>query len=693
MEGETKKQLKKNIKNQGNKEIIGCPDFSNLYKIIADSITGGVWVAKKNNTICYANKGMSKIAGIPVKGFPGLNVLKDFPEDTLRFFKPYYLKAKKTGKKIKFEAVPVIIPNKQQTYQSGWLIPVIKNKKVEGIICTVDDVTEEENYKKELELSKETYQQFFEHLSSGVAVYNAIDNGKDFLLKNINKEGLKTTNKKREDVVGKKISKAYPGAREMGLIDILREVHKKGGAKYFSNKLYNDKNLTAWFDNHIYKLPTGEIVAVFNDRTEEEKIKNELEKSKKTYEQFFDNIPGGAVVYGAINNGKDFIIKDVNAAGERMNQVKRKNILGKRAEVAYPGIKKMGLFDILKKVYKTGKNEFYPIAFYKDKKVDKFFENYVYRLPSNDVVAVFWDKTEEVVIKRELEKNEEKFRSLYESSQDAIITLSPPNWNFISANRATVKMFKAKDEQSFTAKAPWNYSPKKQPDGRLSSVGVKEEIQKAMKIGSNNFKWVHKRLNGENFFTIVSLVKIKLENKELLQLIIRDVTKEVKQEEEIKERNELLNKVINSLPYPFCVIDANTHKIKEANRIAKEKMETLESAMCLETRHSRKSPCKSNHPCPLDIVKKTKKPVVIEHVHFNNKGNERLLEVHGYPIFNENNEVTEIIEYSMDVTEKNKKEEELKKHLADIEKINSLMINRELKMIELKEEIKKLKRN
>ena len=321
---------------------------------------------------------------------------------------------------------------------------------------------------------------------------------------------------------------------------------------------------------------------------------------------------------------------------------------------------------------------------------NKFFENYVYKLPSGDVVAIFWDKTEDLAIRLELEKNEEKFRALYEGSQDAIMTISPPDWNFTSANKAAVKMFKAKDEQSFISKEPWNYSPKKQPGGRSSLLGIREMIQKTMRKGANNLEWTYRKLNGEEFVANISLIKIKLGDKYLVQAVVRDLSGKIKQEEEIKEKNELVSKVIDSLPYPFYVIDADNYTIKAANSIARNKMNILKTTKCFEVSHRRSSPCHGNHPCPLDVVKKSKKASIVEHVHFNESGEERLVEVHGYPIFDKSNKVTEMIEYSIDVTDKKRSEEKLKNHLADLEKINNLMVNREIKMIELKEKVKKL---
>jgi len=40
----------------------------------------------------------------------------------------------------------------------------------------------------------------------------------------------------------------------------------------------------------------------------------------------------------------------------------------------------------------------------------------------------------------ELRANEEKYRVLYESSRDALMTLAPPSWKFTSANRSTLLM-------------------------------------------------------------------------------------------------------------------------------------------------------------------------------------------------------------------------------------------------------------
>ncbi len=71
-------------------------------------------------------------------------------------------------------------------------------------------------------------------------------------------------------------------------------------------------------------------------------------------------------VYEAVDDGSDFIIKDFNMAGQRMDKISREDAMGKRVTEVFPGVKAMGLLDIFRRVWKTGKAEQPPITLYKD---------------------------------------------------------------------------------------------------------------------------------------------------------------------------------------------------------------------------------------------------------------------------------------------------------------------------------------
>jgi len=154
------------------------------------------------------------------------------------------------------------------------------------------------------------------------------------------------------------------------------------------------------------------------------------------------------------------------------------------------------------------------------------------------IVGIAQDITNQKSAEQKLKESQEKYKNLFESSQDAIMILAPHSWKFTSGNPATIKMFRAKDEKEFITKSPMDVSPKYQPDNKLSSVKAKAMIEKAMKQGSNFFEWTHKRLNGEVFPATVLLTKVEIKGQELLQATVRDIINQKKSETALKERTE-----------------------------------------------------------------------------------------------------------------------------------------------------------
>ncbi len=130
-------------------------------------------------------------------------------------------------------------------------------------------------------------------------------------------------------------------------------------------------------------------------------------------------------------------------------------------------------------------------------------------------------------------------------------------------------------------------------------------------------------------------------------------------EREYSRQNAFLLHVIESLPHPFYVLDATDYSIKIANSAAKLGSGHTHST-CFALTHKRSTPCElPGHSCPLAMVKESKKPVTVEHVHFDPDGNPRNVEVHGYPIFDENGRVVQMIEYALDITERKQMERQI----------------------------------
>ena len=139
--------------------------------------------------------------------------------------------------------------------------------------------------------------------------------------------------------------------------------------------------------------------------------------------------------------------------------------------------------------------------------------------------------------KCDLNKAVDRYKVMYESSQDALITLEPPNWRFTSGNPAAFKIFGVKSEKEFISLGLGDLSPQLQPDGQKSQAEVIKMIQQAMKKGSIFFEWTHQRYKGENFSATVLLTRFKFCGQYILEATVRDVSEQKMAEEKLKIKN------------------------------------------------------------------------------------------------------------------------------------------------------------
>jgi len=153
-----------------------------------------------------------------------------------------------------------------------------------------------------------------------------------------------------------------------------------------------------------------------------------------------------------------------------------------------------------------------------------------------------------------------------------------------------------------------------------------------------------------------------------LESWLRSLANRKRAEERIKQKTEFLNLVLESSPHPFCVIDAFDYTIKVANYAAHLGRLSKETT-CYALTHRSDRPCGSEeHPCPLEQVKKTKQPVTVEHIHYDKDRNPRNIEVHAYPILDSEGNVYQMIESSLDITDRKRAEEALQKAHDELEK-------------------------
>ena len=136
--------------------------------------------------------------------------------------------------------------------------------------------------KKTLKENEERFRLLIENMHSGVAIYDATEDGNDFIFKTINPSVTRIDNISYNEVIGKKVSEIFPGVEAMGILDVFRRVHQTGQAEHFPISFYQDGKKAGWRENFIYKIPNGEIVAIYDDVTDQKNLEIKLHMTQFT---------------------------------------------------------------------------------------------------------------------------------------------------------------------------------------------------------------------------------------------------------------------------------------------------------------------------------------------------------------------------------------------------------------------------
>lgn len=191
------------------------------------------------------------------------------------------------------------------------------------------------------------------------------------------------------------------------------------------------------------------------------------------------------------------------------------------------------------------------------------------------VLTSYVDATRRKEAEAALKESEEKHRILFKEAPDGHMVLA--DGIVTDCNQACEHMFKA-DRKWLIGKAPHEFSPEFQENGEKSETAAKERIQSALTSGTKTFEWVHRKSDGTDFFTEVSLSSIVLNDKPTLFASIRDITSRKKAERENAklqiqlqqaQKMEIVGRLAGGVAHDFnnmlCVILGNAElAMKEA---------------------------------------------------------------------------------------------------------------------------------
>ncbi len=149
-------------------------------------------------------------------------------------------------------------------------------------------------------------------------------------------------------------------------------------------------------------------------------------------------------------------------------------------------------------------------------------------------VGTHVDVTEQKRTESLLRESEQKFRTIFDSTEDAMMLLDENG--FFDCNKATLKIFCFDTRDEFCSKHPADFSPPTQADGVASFDTANQKIAEAVEKGTLFFEWIHRRSNGQDFPAEVLLTAIQLDGRSVLHATVRDISKRKQSEQLLRQQ-------------------------------------------------------------------------------------------------------------------------------------------------------------
>ena len=233
--------------------------------------------------------------------------------------------------------------------------------QVDLFIGMVMDITEYKKISDTLIDSEKRFRELYQTISSGVAIYQVINygnQGSDYIITDINRAALKMLNRTAANTIGLSISDIRPNVDSYGIIPVMQKVWKTGVAEFFPASLYQDDLYNNWYEFQIYRLPSLEIVIVYEDvteRIEHERLRfaknQEIENQNQEYKVLNKQLQERISEIGQINAE----LKTAKDLAEKSNQLKTAFLANMSHEIRTPLNSIMGFAQLLGQFPESGK--------------------------------------------------------------------------------------------------------------------------------------------------------------------------------------------------------------------------------------------------------------------------------------------------------------------------------------------------
>ena len=415
-----------------------------------------------------------------------------------------------------------------------------ENSNLISMIGTIQDVTD----RKQIEEALKENELFLNNIQNTIPIpvfYKDIQ-GKYI---DVNNAWVSLFGYSKELLKGKTVFDIYPREFAEQFFAKDNELFDTGGTQNYESKFidFHGVEHDLQFHKALYKNRQGEIAGLIGaavDLTARKQAEALLRWNKERWESLFNNSPSAIAIYQVVDNGNDFIFTGYNATAQKTDHRSREDVVGKHISEVFPGVQESGLLATFRKVWLTGETAFVDNTFYKDDLIEGWRENIIYKLNTDEIVAIYTDTTERVKAEIALQESEEKFHSLFENHAAVKLLLDADTGSIVDANKAAVEYYGwTLDELKLMKIQQINTHPYEEVKTRMEEIKTKQRVQ---------FESHHRLKNDTIRDVEIFSSKIVFGGKNYLHSIVQDITERKRAEEALKESDRQQTLLISNLP-------------------------------------------------------------------------------------------------------------------------------------------------
>ncbi|WZL74207.1 PAS domain S-box protein [Clostridiaceae bacterium 35-E11] len=163
-------------------------------------------------------------------------------------------------------------------------------------------------------------------------------------------------------------------------------------------------------------------------------------------------------------------------------------------------------------------------------------------------------------------QKKQPYQILFQELPDAIFIIEKDK--IVNCNEAAIRMFGYESKGNLLGLEPFELSPLRQPSGRYSFEQDKEYIEIVRKNRNIRFEWMHRKKDGESFYTEVILVVLPIKEENLVCAVIKDITEWKKMKQMLEASENKYRSMFENSHAIMLLIDPATAAIMDANPAA-----------------------------------------------------------------------------------------------------------------------------